>query len=185
MQNNCRRLLQEDILRIYKHNNLPLSTEEVQGWKYYFHALRLFKNDLNGFRSIFYYRFPRLLWMKLFFKPRYEVIMWIGELEGGGVVFHHPFATVINADHIGYGCIFRNSTTIGNKKKDGVIVRPYLKNNVDVGTNAVILGGVTIGNNVIIGAGCVVTKDIPDNCVVAGNPAFIIRQDDQKCYKKL
>lgn len=50
-----------------------------------------------------------------------------------------------------------------------------LKNNVWIGGNASILGGVTIGNNAIIGAGCVVDHDIPDNAVVVGNPARILR----------
>lgn len=39
-----------------------------------------------------------------------------------------------------------------------------------------IIGGVHIGDNVMVGAGSVVVKDIPDNCVVAGNPAKIIKQ---------
>ena len=47
--------------------------------------------------------------------------------------------------------------------------------NVWFGGNCVVLPGVTIGNNVVVGAGSVVTKDIPDNAVVAGNPAKIIR----------
>ena len=47
-------------------------------------------------------------------------------------------------------------------------------NDVFVGTDAVILPGVSIGNQVIVGAGSIVTKDIPDNSVVAGNPAKII-----------
>ena len=38
-----------------------------------------------------------------------------------------------------------------------------------------IIGAVHVGNNVVVGAGSVVVKDIPDNCVVAGNPAKIIR----------
>lgn len=45
-----------------------------------------------------------------------------------------------------------------------------------IGGGAIILPGVTIGNNVVIGAGSVVTKDIPDNVVVGGNPAKIIKQ---------
>ena len=53
-------------------------------------------------------------------------------------------------------------------------------NNVWIGENVVILPGVTIGNGVIIGAGAIVTKDIPDNCIVAGNPACIIKK-----YNKL
>lgn len=52
-------------------------------------------------------------------------------------------------------------------------------NNVFIGWNAVVLMGVTIGDNVIIGAGSIVTKDIPDNCVVAGNPAKIICSVDE------
>ena len=43
--------------------------------------------------------------------------------------------------------------------------------------NSVVFGNIKIGNNVTIGAGSVVTKDIPDNCVVAGNPARIIKRN--------
>lgn len=46
--------------------------------------------------------------------------------------------------------------------------------NVFLGANSIVLPGVTIGNGAIIGAGSVVTKDVPDNTVVAGNPAKII-----------
>ena len=48
--------------------------------------------------------------------------------------------------------------------------------NVWIGGSATILPGVSIGNNVVIGAGSVVTKDIPDNVVAAGNPARVIKQ---------
>ena len=44
-------------------------------------------------------------------------------------------------------------------------------NDVFVGVNSIIMPGVSIGNNVVVGAGSVVTKDVPDNSVVAGNPA--------------
>lgn len=52
--------------------------------------------------------------------------------------------------------------------------------NVWIGGNAIILQGVTIGDNVVIGAGSVVTKDIPDNCLVIGNPARIIKENINK-----
>lgn len=56
------------------------------------------------------------------------------------------------------------------------IAKPItLGDNVWVGGNASILMGVTIGNNVVIGAGSVVTHDIPDNAVAVGNPAKVIR----------
>lgn len=46
-----------------------------------------------------------------------------------------------------------------------------------IGANSTILPGITIGNNSIIAAGSIVTKDVPNNCIVAGNPAVIIRKD--------
>jgi acetyltransferase-like isoleucine patch superfamily enzyme len=48
-----------------------------------------------------------------------------------------------------------------------------------IGFNAIILKGVTIGENSVVAAGSVVTKDIPANCVAAGNPATIIRSLDE------
>lgn len=56
--------------------------------------------------------------------------------------------------------------------------------NVWLGGNTVVCPGVHIGSNVVIGAGSVVTKDIPDNCIAAGNPARVIREitDEDKHY---
>ena len=48
--------------------------------------------------------------------------------------------------------------------------------NVWFGGHCVVLGGVTIGNNVVVGAGSVVTKDIPDNCLAVGNPCRAVRE---------
>ena len=89
----------------------------------------------------------------------------------------HAWGTVLNCEHIGKGCSFLQNTTFGNKlNKDGVYVRPWLGDNVDVGANVVVIGGVRIGNNVKIGAGSVVTKDIPDNCTVVGVPGRVVQQ---------
>ena len=49
--------------------------------------------------------------------------------------------------------------------------------NVWIGGGAIILPGVTIGNNVVIGAGSIVTKDIPDNVIAVGNPCRVIKEN--------
>lgn len=104
----------------------------------------------------------------------------VSKCGGGGIFFAHPYSTVLNCEHIGYGCAFAHCTTFGNKWKNGRLVRPYLEDNVHVGANVVVIGDVHIGNNVRIGAGTVLTKSVPDNCTVVGNPARIIYKDGQK-----
>ena len=47
--------------------------------------------------------------------------------------------------------------------------------NVFIGCNALILKGVCIGDNAVIGAGSVVTRDVPENCIAAGNPAVVVK----------
>jgi len=59
--------------------------------------------------------------------------------------------------------------------EDWELVKTEIKDHASIGTSVTILGGITIGFNVLIGAGSVVTKNIPDNAVAAGNPAKIIR----------
>ena len=51
----------------------------------------------------------------------------------------------------------------------------HVKEGASIGAGAVILPGVSVGKGAIVGAGSVVTKDVPDNAIVAGNPARIIR----------
>ncbi len=59
---------------------------------------------------------------------------------------------------------------------DWKVVPTRVKKGASIGTSATILCGVTIGENAIVGAGSVVTKDVPDNAVVAGNPARLLRK---------
>ncbi|MGJ0429764.1 acyltransferase [Methylobacter sp.] len=54
-----------------------------------------------------------------------------------------------------------------------------------IGCNSIILPGITIGNEVVVAAGSVVTKDIESNCLVAGNPAKVIRRISTKNYGQI
>ena len=75
-----------------------------------------------------------------------------------------------------------NLTTLNHdfnpENRSGTYAKPiHIKKNAWIGIAATILPGITIGENSIVGAGSVVTKDVPDNTIVAGNPARIIKNE--------
>ncbi|WP_300799156.1 DapH/DapD/GlmU-related protein [uncultured Alistipes sp.] len=64
-------------------------------------------------------------------------------------------------------------------RRHNVYTRPVrLRRNAWIGAGALILPGVTVGEHAIVGAGSVVTRDVPDGMIVAGNPARVIRPID-------
>ena len=139
----------------------------------YILLLLFFLHNNAYFRSLFYYRIGPV-WSLIidWYRPgdKYFQISYTTKI-GKGLLVAHPYATVINAESIGvnFSCI--HCTTLGAKESG----RPTIGNNVSLGANVTIIGPVRVGNNVIVGAGSVVVKDVPDNCVVAGNPAKVIR----------
>ena len=89
---------------------------------------------------------------------------------------------------IGHNVTFINDKYPRSTNQDGSLqtesdwqcIQTYIKKNVSIGSSVTILCGLTIGENAIVGAGSVVTKDVPPSAVVAGNPARIIRMLNKK-----
>lgn len=77
---------------------------------------------------------------------------------------------------IGKNCVIYQGVTIGEKFDAGPA--PMIGDNVVIYPHSIIIGDIKIGNNVKIGAGSIATKDVPDNCIVAGNPAQIIKMSE-------
>ena len=84
---------------------------------------------------------------------------------------------------VGHGVMFINdkyprSTTESGElqtEDDWEVVSTIVKQGASIGSNATLLCGITVGSGSIVGAGSVVTRDVPDKTVVAGNPAKVIR----------
>lgn len=75
--------------------------------------------------------------------------------------------------------LYPRSTTAGGKiqtEDDWKVIPTLVKKGASIGSSATILAGVTIGENAMVGAGAVVTKDVPSNVIVAGNPAKVFRR---------
>jgi len=91
--------------------------------------------------------------------------------------------TIEDGVFIGHGVMFVNDKTPAAVNaagelatdKDWTCIPTLVKTGASIGSNATILCGVTIGEGALVGAGSVVTKDVPARAVVAGNPARILR----------
>lgn len=164
LQNGKRGAINSDLLQIRHQINIKLTTPFL---------LLFFLHNNIYYRNVFYYRIGPILTLLIgWWRPGCKSFIIPDSTQiGYGLLIAHPYSTVLNAESIGdnFSCI--HCTTLG--KKEGK--RPIIGNNVTIGCNACIIGDVRIGNNVTIGAGSVIVKDVPDNAVVAGNPAKVIR----------
>jgi acetyltransferase-like isoleucine patch superfamily enzyme len=93
---------------------------------------------------------------------------------------------------IGHGVMFTNdsyprATTLDGglqTEADWKVERTVIKKGASVGSGVTILSNISIGENAIVGAGSVVTKDVPPNAIVAGNPARVLRYIEQNVEGK-
>lgn len=118
------------------------------------------------------------------------------EIQGGVVIGKackiqsHTFicdgVTIDDQVFVGHGVMFVNDMYPRATNEDGSVqttedwqlVTTHIKRRASLGSNATILGGVTVGEGAMVGAGAVVTKDVPDHAIVAGVPAKIIGYSD-------
>jgi serine O-acetyltransferase len=141
------------------------------------------------FRNLFYYRIGYfhkssgkllLKLAKTLYKPLDTLIIDVPVI-GPGLYIQHGICSLIGAKEIGENCWINQQVTIGYKE-DGY---PILGNNVKIAPGAKVLGGITIGDNSVVGANAVVVKNVPPNCTVVGVPAYIIKRDGIKVKEPL
>ena len=128
------------------------------------------------FKVLFYKRLGKQgYYLKNIYRPKVQFEICDNVIIGKNFSYSHPFSTIINAKSIGDNFTIHQNTTIGNKIDGRNDLVPTIGDNVSIGANSCVIGNVTIGSNVIIGAGTVVVKDVPDNSIVVGNPARILK----------
>jgi serine O-acetyltransferase len=104
-----------------------------------------------------------------------------GAQIGQGVFIDHGMGVVIGETAIvGDNCLIYQEVTLGGTGKQSGKRHPTLGENVVVGTGAKVLGNLAIGNNVRIGAGSVVLRDVPSDCTVVGIPGRIVYRSGVK-----
>jgi serine O-acetyltransferase len=122
----------------------------------------------------------RLLWpLAGLFKHRlehkYGVSFNASTPIGPGFRLVHVYSVGVSENSsIGCNCTMMHEVTLGEVERGPRKGSPQIGDDVFIGAGAKILGRITIGSNVAIGANAVVTKDVPDNAVVGGVPATIL-----------
>lgn len=182
---NSVRPFKQDRLRFYK----------IKGDKSYpafISKLRICLTDF-GLHSVAVYRFgkasaalynwncfigflPVMLFksLNLFIQTLHHVTIVNSADIGPGFMIMHYYSIIIGPAKIGKNVVIHHNLTIGQTvaRLDRSI--PEIGDNVWIGPNCVITGGIKIGNGATISAGTVLSKDVPDNCLVGGNPGRII-----------
>lgn len=162
-----------------------LKWDTAQNGKSPFSRLLFLFRKSPEFRSIYYFRMrhhEKLVSICRFFAKDVPTIEFGGGGIGGGLMVSHYHAVIFPKEagrnlRVGPGVI------IGRNNNEF----PTFGDNVYIAANSTIIGGIQIGSNVIIGAGSVVTHDIPDNSVFVGNPAHFVRNidDDEKMLNEI
>ena len=134
------------------------------------------------FRNLFYYRIGPFKRLVSFLCPKMNTLFINTINIGPGLFIQHGFATIIAANSVGRDCWVNQQVTIGFSNETEA---PDIGDNVAIKAGAKVLGGITVGNNSTVGANAVVVKNVPDNCIVVGVPAYIIKRDGVKVREDL
>lgn len=96
---------------------------------------------------------------------------------GPGLLLMHRHGVLIGPAVIGKNCVIHQNVTIGQRVAGGDQGVPEIGNNVWIGPGAVITGSITVGDGVTISAGTILSKDVPERCLVAGNPGRVVARE--------
>lgn len=143
---------------------------------------------IPGFRIVFWYRIASRIKGVFGIIPNlilihYNYLFGIGlhrntNIGRGFYIGHFSGITISSKAKIGNNVNISQCVTIGVAGRGEQRGVPVIGDNVYIAASAVVIGKIKVGNNVVIGANAVVTKDVPDNTIVAGVPAKVISMID-------
>lgn len=130
--------------------------------------------EYKEFRNLCYYRMGFVQHFLHWLCPPSETLRLYTKDIGGGLRIQHGQYTNINAERIGENCTIYTKVSVGYKNNK----HPIIGDNVSICLGATVLGGIHVGNNSVIGARALVIHDVPENTVVGGVPAKVIKSNE-------
>lgn len=163
-------------------------------WSLLREDLRTHDGDIleQGFWAVAVHRFgnwrmsirPKLVRLpfSVLHKIAYKMVEWTCGISlpytvrlGRRVRIWHHSGIILSARSIGDDVQIRQNTTMGVLRTEHNFELPVIEDRVDIGVGAVILGGITVGHDSVIGANAVVIRDVPPESVAVGVPAKVIK----------
>ncbi len=146
----------------------------VRGWKRRFHYL-LRRQQTCGNRV--FLRLLRFLYRRVCGKHGIEIPP--ESVSGKGLYLGHPFGITVNAGAVlGSNVNLHKGVTIGQENRGPRKGAPVIGSSVWIGVNAVIVGNVRIGDDVMIAPGAFVNRDVPSHSVAVGNPCRVTPREN-------
>jgi serine O-acetyltransferase len=163
---------------LYRHERLTgwkglLKGLMIPGFRYMYLLRKAASHPKKSFSGIFYRLFLRR------YSYKYGFQIPVDTQIGEGFYIGHFGTIVINPNaKIGEGCNVAHGVTIGQANRGRLEGCPIIGNRVWIGTNAVIVGKIIVGDNVLIAPNAFVNFDVPGNTMVIGNPGTIVKKVD-------
>lgn len=177
-------LIFSDLFRIKANvKKSSLIKELIFGESYKYIFWMRTSNYLKYKSSIYFplYLISRLMLNKYTYKFAIG-IPYLTKIDSGFFIGHFSGIFINTNAIIGKNCNLSQGVTLGKSNRGNNKGVPIIGDNVYIGPDAKIIGNIKVGNNVAIGANCVVTKDIPDNSVVVGIPGKVISHEGSNGY---
>lgn len=161
------------LMKLYKNENI-MACDYLKCLRKYEYAINC-RKGIDGVISRAYYRWKH---RRLSFK--YNLLIYPNMVGYGLILSHFRIGggIVINCNSMGNYCIANSGVMLGNKNSREN--RPSVGDNVEFCAGAKVFGALNIGSNSIIAPNSVVIKDVPENSIVSGVPAKLIKLDGQK-----
>ena len=179
-----RYLILSDLYRITGNTNLRLLVRYVlfgEAYKYIFWMRTC--QFAHGKRWLKFNIYPVALFFLNHYKYKFGInIPFEAAIGSGFYIGHFGGIVVYPYCRIGKNCNLSHGVTLGKTNRGKKAGYPTIGENVYIGPGAKIIGNIKVGDNVAIGANCVVTNDVPDNAVVVGVPGKVISFDGAEGY---
>ncbi|EOU2001713.1 serine O-acetyltransferase [Clostridium perfringens] len=167
-----------DLYRYTKKNTITNLLKQIifnPGFRfiYIFRRFNYHREHNNKLRMIFF----KILWKR--YRTLYGYEISLNAKIGYGFYINHLGPIVVNPKCIiGKNINIHNGVTLGQENRGKRKGAPFIGDYVWIGANSVIVGNIKIGNNVLIAPNSYVNFDVPENSIVIGNPAKIIKKEN-------